>query len=314
MGANDETVTGSGVTQSIELSLTSSSIQNPKSLDSTRSPGLDTVKLEAAEVLLNDKEKDSFIEPATSRASVPPVDLVEAEATPTQSNTKIKIRKPRSVSALSVPGPDETFPLQSSKVTNYKTFSMSSRRSRGSWNAPSRAGNETAETEAVTPTCSPTKRLKIPQLSTLKLKTKNLYAELGYTSRDFWEASDDEFEETKGTPARASDTLFQSVNRNASLVNDVSPVPSLRQSPSTPADEETQTIPVAQFQALKLLPGQKIRKSMTSKFNASLTPSVRRSLLLSAECSPTNSKAIEPKMSIWDADDEEFDRWPGQET
>ena len=328
MSANDETGTGLGATRSVGLSLMSSSIQKLKSPDPTRSPGLDTFKRKSTKILFNDTEEDSSTESASSGASVSPVDLTEAQATPTQSNTKIKIRISRSASATCVPRPDGTFPLRSSQVPNYNTFSMSSRRSRGSRTAPSGAGNETAGIEVATPTNSPTKRFKIPQLSTIELKPKNLYAELGYTSRDFWEVSDDEFEEINGTPVQASDTKFQSVNRDASSANTVSPIPSLRQSPRTPTDEGTQKNLVEQVQALKLLPCQKTRQSMTRKFNASLKPSVRRSLLRSVEYSPTKctggsslktlaptpSRAVQQKMSIWDADDEEFDRWPGQET
>ncbi|CAE7215084.1 hypothetical protein CFE70_009871 [Pyrenophora teres f. teres 0-1] len=327
----DDTPTPYKITKTLHGKSTTGSFTNtPQAPVLIRSPGLDTFRRKAAEVFFNDgeDEKDPFIGPTISRKSIDSTDLAGDQAAPTQNSIKDQIRSPSSTFRLSVPRSRETFPLRPYPVPNYDTFSMSSRRLRGSPSSSSEAWNRTAEKEVVTPTGSPGNRSKGPPLSTIKLNTKNLYDELGYSSRGFWEQSGDEFVEMEGTPRQPSDTRFSSAHRNTSSENVGSPISSLQHLSRTPTKQREQEHLVAHLQALELSPCETIRKSATSKFKSSLTSSACPSPLRSVEHSPTKqmgswlsktsdpapSEAVQPNTSMWDADDEEFDRWPGQET
>ncbi|KAA8615698.1 hypothetical protein PtrSN002B_005002 [Pyrenophora tritici-repentis] len=256
------------------------------------------------------------------------MDLAGDQAILTQNSIKAQIRFPSSNFTLSVPKTPENFPLRLSPVPNYDTFYMFSRRSRGSPISSSEARDKTMEKEVASPSGSPADYSKGSPLSTIRLNTKSLYDELGYSSRNFWEPSDDEFEEMEGTPTQASDTNFPSASRTKSAGNIGSPISNLQHLSRTPTKQRKQAHLVAHLQAPELSPRKTIGKSATRNYKSSLTSFACPSPLRSVEHSPTkqmgswlskpldpaSSEAVEPNTSMWDADDEEFDRWPGPET
>lgn len=146
---------------------------------------------------------------------------------------------------------------------------------------------EQSESARTSTTASP------DRLSTLRLAGEAVFAQQGYSSSNPWEADDDEFNDhLKGLQVTPTRTMREY------------PFRSVRVSPFTLRNN--------------LHAGQEGKDSMadTSKLSPTQTPQ-RVALSASKRRSPAQSTGRGSggvAGGMWDPDEDEFDRWPGQET
>jgi hypothetical protein len=225
---------------------------------------------------------------------------------------------------------------------------MSAGRMRAAPETPPRILDKDNTTGPSTPVGSPlevpgsSKCTPSPRLSTLKKKGMELFAGMGYSSSDPWADEGDHGVPPTRTKASQADHLRTLRTTPLGVNKSTSPVRELRPSSSTPSDDEDKEDLIGYLESLNLKPQQTIGRSVMRGFNASMARSPRSSPLRSAGNSPARSttgspsktvrgsplkpdpsvsslgmiaeEAVEQKKSMWDADNDEFENWPGQET
>jgi hypothetical protein len=181
-----------------------------------------------------------------------------------------------------------------------------------------------------------------PRLSTPKKKGMELLAGMVCNSSNIWEDKDDSAPLVTPTKVSRADRLGTLRSPLSEIKGPKSQEQGLKVSPSTPSKDKDKEDLLGYYESLNMYPYKTIGKSVMRGHNASLARSLRssptRSVLGSPEKSVTSSPSrgaagsplksamgaspsgtnteerVKENKSIWDADDDEFENWPTQQT
>jgi len=130
-----------------------------------------------------------------------------------------------------------------------------------------------------------------PRISTLRRKTAEVFGEEDGTFLNLWDLDDEEFAEQ-----------LESLKINPTQRIRGNPLRSLQNSPSPPPSRRGRSSPFASSEH------SPARSTWASPLHSAFNSPTKQGAV-----NPINTEEGGPVKSMWDTDDDEFDRWPGQD-